>query len=304
MPERHSLSSQSLKVFAAILVKAGSANGRDHPEAHVPPGGWPGFAGMARPCWHKGKRELITAGLIRQDGSGRRAVLIVLEGGLMPEGDGMVPAAVSRVHLALLRLSPVDIRVYFALTLAADQHKGESFASMDTVAAWASLPRRTFFDGLKRLKAAELYQRIRKGLWRINPGGLEGSQFGFVRRDTLARFGISMDNENCKQNRTGTVSRAALNCKQSRTETVSGAAPVPEPDHNPDQEPVISAPAGAPTPLIPAGWIRAVDPERREYTRTEALPLSHAGRAPRTSTTISGGQDGATEANTQGVSND
>ena len=272
------LSNRSLKAFAAILMKAGT-NGRDDPEAHVPPGGWPGFAGMSRPCWHKGKRELIAAGLIRQEGTGRRAVLIVLEGALVSEGDGTVHSAVSRVHRALMALSPSDLRVFLALTLAADQDMGESFAHLDTVARWSGMPRRTFFDGLKRLKVAGLYRRVRKGRWRINPHGPKGAPFGYVRRDTLARFGISMDNENCKRSRTSTVSGAALNCKHTRTETVSGAALVPEPLSKPVPEPSTRDVGTSPTDLIPPGWIRPVEPERRAYTRAEGLAALQ-GRKP------------------------
>ena len=272
------LSNRSLKAFAAILVKAGT-NGRDDPEAHVPPGGWPGFAGMSRPCWHKGKRELIAAGLIRQEGTGKRAVLIVLEGGLVPEGDGTVHSAVSKVHRALMALSPSDLRAFLALTLAADRDTGDSFASMDTVARWSNMPRRTFYRALRRLKAASLYRRVRKGRWRINPHGPKGAPFGYVRRDTLAKFGISMDNENCKRSGTSTVSGAALDCKHSGTETVSGVAPVPEPLSEPVPEPSTRDVGTSPTDFIPPGWIRPIEPERRAYTRTEALAALQ-GRKP------------------------
>ena len=263
------LSNRALKSFAAILLKAGT-NGRDDPEAHIPRGGWPGLAGMSRPCWHKGKRELIAAGLIRQEGTGRRAVLIVLEGGLAPEGDGVVRAAVSKVHRALMALSPGDLRAFLALTLAADQNTGESFASLDTVARWSGMPRRTFYRALRRVKAASLYRRVRKGRWRINPHGPKGAPFGYVQRDTLAKFGISMDNENCKRSGTGTVSGVALDCKHSGTGTVSGAAPVPEPLSKPVPECSTRDVGTSRADFIPPGWLRPVGPER-EFTRQQAL---------------------------------
>jgi len=272
------LTNRSLKVFAAILVKAGT-NGRDDPEAHLPPGGWPGFAGMSRSCWFEGLRELLEAGLVYQEGTGRRAVLFVLEGGLVPEGDGTVTAAVSRVYRTLLTLSPIDLRAFLALTLAADKVTGESFANMDTVAAWAGMPRRTFYRALGRLKAAGFYRRFRKGRWRIIPGSREGGQFGYVRRDVLERFGICMGNR--PPSGTNTVRPVAPNRPLSGTEpsgqrhpTVRPVAPISEPDQNPvktlGSKPGIRSVCTDPTSLIPANWLRPVEPER-EFTRQQAL---------------------------------
>ena len=107
----------------------------------------------------------------------------------MPEGDG-TPPDVSKTDCALLVFPPTDIRVFLALTLATDKATGRSFASMDTVVAWAGMPRRTFFDSLKRLKAAGLYRRFRRGRWGI-ANFRPGARYGYITRDALELFGIA-----------------------------------------------------------------------------------------------------------------